>query len=513
MAEGEEIKPPPNLPEPNVRFDMGLEKANPPTSEEIEQMRFGLARSGPLTQAVLTNNGYAFADALPAGVLDAPTRCVSTDRPLNARVGQMIYEIDTTGMYVWDGSSWVSVGTPGAAATVYVGTTTTGVSGTNASVINSGTASSAVLDFTIPRGDTGATGATGPAGAAATISVSSTTTGASGTLASVSNVGSTSAAILNFTIPRGDKGDTGTAATVSAGTTTTLTPGSSATVVNSGTSSAAVFDFGIPAGSAATITVSSTTTVSAGTPASVSNVGTSSAAVLTFQIPQGAAGVGTPTGSILAYGGKTLPSADWLWCDGSQVSQATYATLYGVLGANRYGTDTGGNFYLPDLKARFPRGASAVTAAVTTTNTNAHTHNQSSSTANQATTNAANTDLTHGHSFALTPSGTVNTGGDNHTHSFGVDGGHAHTGVTRAAGNLAAATTSTQGAHNHGFVSNNHSHNATFTGSSTGTVNTNNSLTNHSHTITNGAITITNGAIASSDHIPAYVEVNYIIKT
>jgi hypothetical protein len=52
-------------------------------------------------------------------------------------------------------------GPQGTAATVAAGTTTTGLAGTNAIVTNSGTSSAAVFDFTIPRGDTGATGATG----------------------------------------------------------------------------------------------------------------------------------------------------------------------------------------------------------------------------------------------------------------------------------------------------------------------------------------------------------------
>lgn len=49
----------------------------------------------------------------------------------------------------------------------------------------------------------------GPAGAAATVAVGSTTTGAPGTDASVVNVGTTSAAILDFTIPRGQSGGGG----------------------------------------------------------------------------------------------------------------------------------------------------------------------------------------------------------------------------------------------------------------------------------------------------------------
>lgn len=56
-------------------------------------------------------------------------------------------------------------GEDGTAATITVGTTTTGAPGTDASVANVGTTSAAILDFIIPRGDTGATGATGDTGA------------------------------------------------------------------------------------------------------------------------------------------------------------------------------------------------------------------------------------------------------------------------------------------------------------------------------------------------------------
>jgi hypothetical protein len=55
-------------------------------------------------------------------------------------------------------------GTPGTAATIAVGTTTTGAPGTNASVVNSGTPSAAVFDFTIPRGDVGPQGPQGNPG-------------------------------------------------------------------------------------------------------------------------------------------------------------------------------------------------------------------------------------------------------------------------------------------------------------------------------------------------------------
>ena len=57
------------------------------------------------------------------------------------------------------------IGDKGEAATVDVGTTTTGAAGTDASVVNVGTTSAAVFNFTIPRGNTGATGAAGSDGA------------------------------------------------------------------------------------------------------------------------------------------------------------------------------------------------------------------------------------------------------------------------------------------------------------------------------------------------------------
>jgi hypothetical protein len=66
-----------------------------------------------------------------------------------------------------------------------------------------------------PVGATGATGAIGPVGAtgphgtAATITVGTVTTGAPGSAGVVANVGTSSAARLNFSIPQGPKGDRG----------------------------------------------------------------------------------------------------------------------------------------------------------------------------------------------------------------------------------------------------------------------------------------------------------------
>jgi hypothetical protein len=69
-----------------------------------------------------------------------------------------------------------------------------------------------------PTGPQGPAGPTGPAGTAATATAGTTTTGSPGTAANVTNVGTTSAAVFNFLIPRGDVGATGpTGATGSQG--------------------------------------------------------------------------------------------------------------------------------------------------------------------------------------------------------------------------------------------------------------------------------------------------------
>lgn len=80
-------------------------------------------------------------------------------------------------VYFWNGTAWVCIGAvrgadgapggkgnDGAAATVSIGTVTTGAAGSAASVTNSGTTSAAVLDFVIPRGQQGNPGKNGDKG-------------------------------------------------------------------------------------------------------------------------------------------------------------------------------------------------------------------------------------------------------------------------------------------------------------------------------------------------------------
>jgi hypothetical protein len=105
----------------------------------------------------------------------------------------------------------------------------------------------------IPRNITGA-----GSGTAATIDVNATFTNESGTPANVVNIGTVSAALLDFYIPKGvngtqgvngtpgDPGAPGTAATIDVNATFTINSGSPAVVTNIGTENAALLDFFIP---------------------------------------------------------------------------------------------------------------------------------------------------------------------------------------------------------------------------------------------------------------------------
>ena len=254
-------------------------------------------------------------------------------------------------------------GADGTAATVQVGTTTTGAPGTNASVTNTGTESNAVLNFVIPAGATGANGATGADGTAATVQVGTTTTGAPGTNASVTNTGTESNAVLNFVIPAGATGANGadgadgTAATVQVGTTTTGAPGTNASVTNAGTESNAMLNFVIPAGAtgangatgadgtAATVQVGTTTTGAPGTNASVTNAGTESNAMLNFVIPAGATGANGATGA-----------------DGTAATVQVGTTTTGAPGTSASVTNTGTESNAV-LNFVIPAGATGASAA------------------------------------------------------------------------------------------------------------------------------------------------------
>jgi len=65
-----------------------------------------------------------------------------------------------------------------------------------------------------------------------------------------------------------------------------------------------------------------------------------------------------PVGGIMPYAGQTAPSG-YLFCDGSEVSKATYTLLYSRIGDTYKGVGSligAGTFKLPDLRGRFALG-------------------------------------------------------------------------------------------------------------------------------------------------------------
>lgn len=158
--------------------------------------------------------------------------------------------VDTYTITYEDGNTDTFDITNGAAATISIGTVATGEPGTDATVVNSGTSGEAVFDFTIPQGAKGDTGNTGATGATGNGIASISKTGTSG-LVDTYTITYTNGNTATFTVTNGEDGadgQDGSAATITVGTTTTGGAGTSASVVNSGTSSAAVLDFTIPKG-------------------------------------------------------------------------------------------------------------------------------------------------------------------------------------------------------------------------------------------------------------------------
>ena len=162
-------------------------------------------------------------------------------------------------------------------ATISIGEVRTGAAGTDASVIMSGTATEAILNFIIPkgdRGDDGQNGLNGKDGKAATVSVGMVTTGKAGSSVFVTNSGTDIDAVLNFTIPCGATGATGATGakgadgktpTISIGSVRTVAADESANVTTSTTTSGVALNFEIPKGergAGADITVSNYTAIS-----------------------------------------------------------------------------------------------------------------------------------------------------------------------------------------------------------------------------------------------------------
>jgi len=176
-----------------------------------------------------------------------------------------------------------ATGPAGTAATIQLGPVTTGVAGSSASVTNSGTASSAILNFTIPQGAIGATGANGTKG----------DTGAKGDTGEPGSIGATGP-------PVSFKGAWSSSYSYTTGDAVSRSNGSSYIALTDNTGYTPETDVAgsgghwallAQAGTTPTIQAGITTTLAAGNNASVLASTTGTTTTLSFSIPQGIQGI------------------------------------------------------------------------------------------------------------------------------------------------------------------------------------------------------------------------------
>lgn len=70
-------------------------------------------------------------------------------------------------------------------------------------------------------------------------------------------------------------------------------------------------------------------------------------------------------GMVIQSAAPASEDANWLLCDGREVAQSAYPSLFAAIG-NTYGTPTNAaNFLLPDFRGRFPRGCGVMSYSTT----------------------------------------------------------------------------------------------------------------------------------------------------
>ncbi|MCY1167133.1 Phage Tail Collar Domain protein [compost metagenome] len=254
-------------------------------------------------------------------------------------------------------------GPQGPAGTLTVGSVVTGAEGSNVTVTNTGSQTAAVLNFTIPRGNTG------NAGLAATITIGTVLTGAPGSAVTFTNVGTANAAVFNISIPRGDTGAAGSNAWAAiTGKPTTIAGYGIVDAYANPMTTAADLTIGGAAGAPARLAVGANGTflkVVAGALAwtalakadvslgNVDNTSDVNKPVSTAQ--QAAIDAAAPPG-MGAYFARNSAPTGYLKANGAAVSRTTYAALFTAISTTFGVGDGSTTFNVPDLRGEFIRG-------------------------------------------------------------------------------------------------------------------------------------------------------------
>lgn len=232
------------------------------------------------TLNIVSHDGYSYAANQPSTSVEPP----------NATYWTLIGSKGDQGTQGPPGAQG-EPGTPGQAATIQIGEVTTGEPGTPAAVTNTGTENAAVLKFTIPRGETGAQGIQGPPGPQ----------GAPGTGLDILGTYDTLEA-LKAAITQPKQGQMYNVGTSDPYTVYMWDTTNGGEWLSQGQLQGAKGDTGDTGpqgqpGQAATVQVGQVTTGEPGSNATVTNSGTANAAVLDFSIPRGATGAQGETGA------------------------------------------------------------------------------------------------------------------------------------------------------------------------------------------------------------------------
>ncbi|GGX79227.1 phage tail protein [Streptomyces anandii] len=160
---------------------------------------------------------------------------------------------------------------------------------------------------------------------------------------------------------------------------------------------------------------------------------------------------GVLVGSVVGYGGvvsgNAQPPAGWLLCDGTELSRATYADLFQVIGTQHGGGDGTSTFNLPDYRGQFQRGVDDGTGRDPDAG--------SRTAANQGGATGDQVGSVQGRSTALPAGAAFSTGNSDgaHTHSvqhLPTDASHPEVSASHyAKWNSASADTDSAGGHTH----------------------------------------------------------------